>query len=992
MTERPPDTEKVQRLSLITSYSDDDGGGGNSAGKTAEGWRWNSANGSDAGLRRPSVATAKTLGLASIESELSSYGSRRRGHLESISSTVPAAAKPNMHQKSRRPRESRCVHCSRAIVENRFFIAIATLLTLYALVGDDFRLLATEMPADVIFNGITLTCLLFFGMELVLASIGKPDYFMGFFFILDIVSTASLVLDLTWVSDALLGNGEDLDKLRSGKSARAGARLGRVVRVIRLVRILKLYKAIHEARARQRAREKERASMMTDDDEWLEDEEQVKLADQHMKESQVGKKLGEVTIRKVIILVLTMLLVLPFLRVETGEQGPLGAYFAADQVWLAYQALLQNPSSEELLLRYEHAMLRTFYYFNWFTGHDDCPKTESPYECSNSFLSHVFWGGIVSDHWNAASILDAQAMGLQLRASTVLAWNEAVSQQDYIYRFGTMPSQALSIMSGSWSTECNWEDLSRQGFSILRDEIKNKVAYKVPCPEDLRLVERFKYFPRLMTEGEYGDWHFAFYFDLRPFTSQEAMYGILTTLFVCVVLCVASLYFSNDANRLVLRPVEAMVKRVELIRDDPLVAVKMADEEFKAEEQQKARQRKMSNSRRFMSKVRDVVACGAAAPAEVMETVILERTIIKLGSLLVLGFGEAGANIIGHNMHSKDTALVDAMIAGSRVECIMGVARIQDFSTATEVLQAKVMTFVNQIAEIVHGVVDEFSGAANKNNGENFLLVWRISELDESTRMRYAEMSLVAFAKILGAVHRSSLLAQYRSHPGLQQRLGRHCRVNLSFGLHAGWTIEGAVGSEYKIDASYLSPNVSIAGSVELATLVYGVPIVVSQSVVDMCSSEMASKCRLIDCVIIRGSTDPMMLYSLDLDYSALPIDDSSATFTWNSRQRYKARQLLDAEKARKIHPEVKLVSVFDGNKDIALMRWRYSTEFLQLFNMGYQNYSEGEWKVARRLLQRTRLMLKVVDGPSEALLKHMGATKFNAPDGWQGVRELNVF
>ena len=32
-------------------------------------------------------------------------------------------------------------------------------------------------------------------------------------------------------------------------------------------------------------------------------------------------------------------------------------------------------------------------------------------------------------------------------------------------------------------------------------------------------------------------------------------------------------------------------------------------------------------------------------------------------------------------------------------------------------------------------------------------------------------------------------------------------RVNLSFGLHAGWAIEGAVGSEFKIDASYVSPN-----------------------------------------------------------------------------------------------------------------------------------------------------------------------------------------
>eukprot|EP00971_Amphidinium_carterae_P242751 4820069-Amphidinium_carterae.1 len=43
------------------------------------------------------------------------------------------------------------------------------------------------------------------------------------------------------------------------------------------------------------------------------------------------------------------------------------------------------------------------------------------------------------------------------------------------------------------------------------------------------------------------------------------------------------------------------------------------------------------------------------------------------------------------------------------------------------------------------------------------------------------------------------------------------------------------------------------SGSVELATMVYGVPIVVSQSVVEMCSSDVSSKCRLIDCVIIRA-------------------------------------------------------------------------------------------------------------------------------------------
>jgi class 3 adenylate cyclase len=42
--------------------------------------------------------------------------------------------------------------------------------------------------------------------------------------------------------------------------------------------------------------------------------------------------------------------------------------------------------------------------------------------------------------------------------------------------------------------------------------------------------------------------------------------------------------------------------------------------------------------------------------------------------------------------------------------------------------------------------------------------------------------------------------------------------VKMGFGLHMGWGIEGAIGSSFKIDASYLSPNVNMASRLEAAT------------------------------------------------------------------------------------------------------------------------------------------------------------------------------
>jgi len=252
-----------------------------------------------------------------------------------------------------------------------------------------------------------------------------------------------------------------------------------------------------------------------------------------------------------------------------------------------------------------------------------------------------------------------------------------------------------------------------------------------------------------------------------------------------------------------------------------------------------------------------------------------------------------------------------------------------------------------------------------------------------------SEMSMVAFSRILGVVHRSQTLATYREHPGLQQRLGTDSRVNLSFSLHYGWAIEGAVGSDFKIDASYLSPHVSIATSIEAAAQIYRVPILITDMVIDHCTASMSNRCRLIDKVIITGSKRPMELFSLDLDYLSLEVDKyQPLQITWNTKKRFEARQFLDKEKAKKW--EMEFSSYFDEDPYILQMRQIYTVEFMQFFNMGYQNYSQGEWSVARKLLEQTRSKLGHMDGPSVALLKFMeDPYQYEAPKGWDGTRDL---
>ena len=206
-------------------------------------------------------------------------------------------------------------------------------------------------------------------------------------------------------------------------------------------------------------------------------------------------------------------------------------------------------------------------------------------------------------------------------------------------------------------------------------------------------------------------------FDLRRDSKLQALLSICTTIFVVFVLGAGTLILSRVTQEMVITPIEEMMTKVKRISENPLKA--QQDEE---NEQLIIEKYELGGNKK---KSKD-------AP---LETVMLEQTLIKIGGLLALGFGEAGSSIIAKNMSGGED--INPMLAGQKVICIFGFCDIRNFTDATEELQEGVMLFVNEIGEIVHGIVDKYSGAANKNIGDAFLLVWKFDEdsmeLDEET-------------------------------------------------------------------------------------------------------------------------------------------------------------------------------------------------------------------------------------------------------------------
>lgn len=573
------------------------------------------------------------------------------------------------------------------------------------------------------------------------------------------------------------------------------------------------------------------------------------------------------------------------------------------------------------------------------------------------------------------------------------AWDQTFADSGWQLNVVPLTTLIKDRLASPWTESC----FDYVGVTV-QDNVGD-VQHGCTIQHELRCAEQNYYVPLSKTDSEAHQFQVMFAFDNRGITRFEAGLSIIQTVFICFCVALGALSFSKDANELLLKPVERMIAKMETIKDNPFEAMRLGDQEYRREEIEHAKRKaRLTNLGRFWKTI--YTFRSMRKKKEPMETVMLERTIIKLGALLALGFGEAGAEIVGQNMASNAFAFVNPALPGAKVEAIIGLCKIRNFLEATEVLKEKVMLFVNQVGEIVHGCIDDYHGAPNKNIGDSFLVVWRLSGREFDQYAKVADMAMLSFLRITAEVNKSRVLAAYRTHPGLLQRMPRF-RVQLGFGLHSGWVIEGAIGSDFKIDPSYLSPNVHVSSQLESATKHYGVSMLFSQEVINLCSEEAALRCRQIDKVCVQGAKKPMRIYTIDLDIQPLEVQNGGRDKI--IKNLFKIRQLREIRKSEKWSEDFYVWEAFTSDLDIKRMRARYSAEFFQRFATAMRNYEVGQWLAARDMFLTCHYQPKdnlgawpvqmqqdwPEDAPTVTLLKFMERTSFEPPVEWAGHREL---
>ncbi len=478
----------------------------------------------------------------------------------------------------------------------------------------------------------------------------------------------------------------------------------------------------------------------------------------------------------------------------------------------------------------------------------------------------------------------------------------------------------------------------------------------------------------------------------RQISKMTSLIFLLRLIYIVISVSIICLLINNDIYNLIFHPLEKIGKVIDLVSKDPVGSKTIT---------------KLKNSMEHSSNKNE------DENSVSYEIKIIQSAIIRISALMAINFGEAGGEILKENISSSEG--LNPMLQGKKINAIFGFCFIHNFSEINEVFQEKTMIFVNQISDIVHSCVDKFNGITNKNLGDCYLLAWKFKKKSKNSvsnnninintynseggkmsveeNHELADCALLGFLNIIKKINKSQKILSYRKDPDLMKKFGPKYSVQMGFGLHTGWGIEGAIGSYYKIDCSYLSPNVNIAARLETATNIYGVDILCSGEFYDLLSDFMKRKCRKIDIVTLKGSEKPVSLYTVDINRNIQPgkIISKKDRLTLRERRAYyalKKKKLWQKYKSLKKNNTLGEIYLKQSKGLRQLLKQIKSDMFYTCFEDGFNDYIDGEWKEAAQSLEKARYLDKS-DGPTKTILDYIKSLDYTPPNDWDGYRVL---
>ena len=476
---------------------------------------------------------------------------------------------------------------------------------------------------------------------------------------------------------------------------------------------------------------------------------------------------------------------------------------------------------------------------------------------------------------------------------------------------------------------------------------------------------------------------------------------LILTLFSCISIIIVTILSETDLTNILLTPLEIMIELANRVAKDPMNAKNIEELEQGVRDILQKNNKENTIFNEDINKNKKYNDCYKS-----YEIKAIMNAIIKISALLAMSVGEAGGEIIHKNLSAEHGLHLHSR--GKKKIAIFGFCNIRNFEEINLALEEETIPLINKIAEIVQSSVDKFRGNTNKNIGDSFLNVWKfynnlnfkkennkkykkdnLLEIDPANPQINitADCAALAYLRCILKINKNLNILEYNNNRKLNTIM-QNFKIDMGFGLHLGYGIEGPVGSIFKMEASYLSPNVNIAARLETATKQFGVNLLISGKLYNLFTDDMKEVCRYVDCVTVKGSTEPIDLYTIDINNNVTPQRKEKIRIIQNSEEK------LKAFKEKRIMIEG-LIEEYGSITPIILEKNSYldlidekSDIFYEAWENAMKAYKKGKWNDAKKYFEEC-LEEDVNDGPANTLYNYIKKFNFKSPDDWKGEREL---
>ena len=844
------------------------------------------------------------------------------------------------------------------LTKNKYFQSFILILTIIILVLGDVHKIAS-INSDLTFNIIHAICSFLTFIEIILYFISDESYGFSFYFFMDIIFLISIIFEITNVYDSIIYR-EGEDYLRTNMDMLYFVNLMKAVRIFRIVRIGKIVTMFNYIFLEKQYDNSNRNNIG-------EGSENISTA--FMNYSSY----------KVFLFYVLLIVAQIVFSQELYEEDQIFDKSAAIHFFSDLRDLTGNKITKLVLFT---TVLEAF------------SRSEDSliYARINQFI-------YINDTFNE-----------KLRKSEQLIFHQSLNdslQNDAINSslsdLNDLEKENYEINKELLKRYISEDELYRLIYNKEKEKIKNFLlleseSFKIKFINDSNMNEIFEKQSRLsnlnllpsLNAREHKN---ILIFDNRYQCIIYHEFNIIRTLFSIAIFLFVYILFLSDINNVILISIEKMVKKVEKMAKNPSLELDNSLENSQNK----------SHCLSFLE--------ASQGDVKMDDFKIIINKISKICSLVSLGFGEAGTQIISQVLKKGLNVDINPLIPGKKVMGIYGFCDIRNFTDTTEILKENVMIFVNQVAEIVHQITADYCGSANKNIGDAFLLVWKLEDqfikeivnkkgvkelkLKNVNRInQICDMVLICFIRILIEINKSYKLAEYRHHKGLNARM-KNYKTRLGFGLHLGQSIEGAIGSMFKIDASYLSTNVNMANELEENTKTFKKELIMSGDFYDYLSEDAKRYVRLLD-IFKTKSGEITRLYSIDLDLECIQIEKKKDSMFKENNAEKKMEIIKQKRKMAKIlYDDIVIRHKSDiwnefvtDEDEFRLVREKYPDEFVDIYNSGMEAFKKGSWEEAKKLLTNAQELINGDDPACKINLEFMEKYNYTAPNNWKGYKD----